>query len=49
MDYQDFLRTKGRKAVECGFEWKGTNPKLFDWQNDVVRRSTGTRGARCWC
>jgi len=37
MDYQDFLRTKGRKAVECGFSWDGKNPKLFDWQNDVVR------------
>ena len=35
--YQEFLATKGRKAVDVGFEWAGNNPKLFDWQNDVVR------------
>ena len=35
--YEDFLATKGRKVQDVGFEWKGSNPKLFDWQNDVVR------------
>lgn len=35
--YEDFLATKGRKVQDVGFEWTGNNPKLFDWQNDVVR------------
>ena len=37
MNYQEFLKTKGRKVQDVGFEWQGSNPKLFDWQNDVVR------------
>ena len=37
MNYQEFLKTKGRKVQDVGFEGQGSNPKLFDWQNDVVR------------
>lgn len=35
--YAEFLAGKGRTVKETGFEWTGKNPKLFDWQNDVVR------------
>ena len=35
--YAEFLAGKGRTVKETGFEWTGRNPKLFDWQNDVVR------------
>lgn len=34
--YADFLRTKGRKVQEVGFESTEVNPLLFDWQTDVV-------------
>ena len=39
MTYQEFLKTKGIKTESCGFEIDKSedNPKLFDWQNDVVR------------
>ncbi|MBQ1776656.1 MAG: helicase [Acidaminococcaceae bacterium] len=37
MTYEDFLKTKQLVVEPCGFECEDRNPKLFDWQNDVVR------------
>lgn len=37
MTYEDFLKTKAITVESCGFECEERNPKLFDWQNDVVR------------
>lgn len=36
MDYAEFLRNKQITVKESGFECAARNPKLFDWQNDVV-------------
>ncbi len=35
--YEEFLKTKGAKVDSVGFESQTVNPKLFDWQTDVVR------------
>ena len=37
MTYEEFLKTKAITVEACGFECEDRNPKLFDWQNDVVR------------
>ena len=37
MTYEEFLKTKALTVEPCGFECEERNPKLFDWQNDVVR------------
>lgn len=37
MTYEEFLKTKALTVEPCGFECDERNPKLFDWQNDVVR------------
>ena len=37
MTYEEFLKTKAITVESCGFECEDRNPKLFDWQNDVVR------------
>lgn len=37
MSYQDFLLTKEVKMESCGFEPEEDNPKLFQWQSDIVR------------
>lgn len=37
MNYHEFLKTKEISAVSCGFEPETTNPKLYQWQNDIVR------------
>ena len=37
MDYDEFLRHKQITVKESGFDCDDRNPKLFDWQNDVVR------------
>lgn len=37
MEYLEFLKTKEIKSVDCGFESKTVNEKLFQWQTDIVR------------
>lgn len=37
MTYEEFLKTKAITVQPCGFDCEERNPKLFDWQNDVVR------------
>ncbi len=37
MTYEEFLKSKAITVESCGFECEERNPKLFDWQNDVVR------------
>lgn len=37
MTYEEFLKTKEFVVKPCGFDCDERNPKLFDWQNDVVR------------
>ena len=37
MTYEEFLKTKAITVEACGFDCADRNPKLFDWQNDVVR------------
>ena len=37
MTYEEFLKTKAITVQPCGFDCEDRNPKLFDWQNDVVR------------
>ena len=37
IEYEKFIAQKAIKFDSCGFEPKETNPKLFDWQNDIVR------------
>ncbi len=38
MDYNDFLKTKEHRIIECGKEIPRDNihPKLFEWQKDIV-------------
>ena len=38
MEYEKFLKSKMRTAPDCGFsvERSETNPKLFEWQKDIV-------------
>lgn len=37
LNYLDFLHSKEIKYDPCGFETEDVNPKLFDWQNAIVR------------
>ena len=37
MEYAEFLKSKEIKTESSGFEPTRTNPKLFEWQNDIVR------------
>jgi len=37
MDYYDFLKSKRVSVQPSGFESEKRNPKLFDWQSDIVR------------
>lgn len=37
MTYEEFLKSKAIIVQPCGFDCTDRNPKLFDWQNDVVR------------
>lgn len=37
MTYYDFLKSKEIRHIECGFEPKSVNDKLFQWQSDIVR------------
>lgn len=37
MNYDDFLKTKEIKTISSGFEPMDDNPKLFQWQSDIVR------------
>lgn len=36
-DYHKFLESKKIAVTPSGFEPETSNPKLFDWQNDIVR------------
>lgn len=36
-DYHEFLESKRISVTPSGFEPETSNPKLFDWQNDIVR------------
>lgn len=38
MEYEEFLKSKTRTAPNCGFsvERSEINPKLFEWQKDIV-------------
>lgn len=35
--YHDFLKSKEIRYDSCGFEPEQDNPKLFQWQSDIVR------------
>lgn len=37
MEYREFLKTKKIVNEASGFECSDRNPKLFNWQNDVVK------------
>lgn len=37
MNYEDFLKSKEIRYDSCGFEPEKDNPKLFQWQSDIVR------------
>ena len=37
LHYHDFLKTKEFKSVPVGFEPTEDNPRLFEWQSDIVR------------
>lgn len=37
MDYKEFLKSKEMKADAVGFEPAEINPKLFEWQSEIVR------------
>lgn len=37
MNYEDFLKSKEIRYDSCGFEPETDNPKLFQWQSDIVR------------
>lgn len=37
MEYHEFLKTKEIKSDSSGFEPTSSNPKLFEWQSDIVR------------
>lgn len=37
MKYEDFLKSKEIRYDSCGFEPETDNPKLFQWQSDIVR------------
>ena len=37
LEYIDFLKSKRISVDPSGFEPTESNPKLFDWQNDIVR------------
>lgn len=37
MNYQDFIKGKEIKSISAGFEPSADNPKLFQWQSDIVR------------
>ena len=37
LEYAEFLKSKEIKTESSGFEPTRTNPKLFEWQNDIVR------------
>ena len=36
MTYEEFLQKKNVSVKPCGFESREVNPKLFDWQTDIV-------------
>lgn len=36
-NYHEFLKSKEITVQSCGFEPKTINPKLFQWQSDIVR------------
>ena len=36
-DYHKFLESKKIAVTPSGFEPTSSNPKLFNWQNDIVR------------
>lgn len=36
-EYTDFLKTKEIRYASSGFEPESDNPKLFQWQSDIVR------------
>jgi hypothetical protein len=35
--YEEFLASKKMQSTESGFESKEANPKLFEWQTDIVK------------
>ena len=37
MNYEEFIASKQRTIDAAGFEPGELNPKLFDWQADIVR------------
>lgn len=37
IEYIDFLKTKEMKAEAVGFETEEVNPRLFEWQTEIVR------------
>jgi len=37
MNYNEFLKSKAYTVTPCGFEVDDLNPKLFDFQKDIVR------------
>lgn len=45
-DYHEFLKTKQFTTESCGFEPTSINPKLFEWQSDIVRWSL-KKGKAC--
>ncbi len=39
MNYQEFLESKQKKHIESGFECETLNPKLFPFQEFIVKRA----------
>lgn len=46
--YDDFLRSKFVRAAPRGFEPAAVNPKLFQWQADIVRWACQRGSAALW-
>ena len=46
MTYEQFLQSKQITTPSCGFEPNSVNPKLFEWQSDIVRWSL-KKGKSC--
>lgn len=44
--YKDFLQSKQIRSVAVGFESSNRNPKLFNWQSDIVNWSLKKGKAR---
>lgn len=47
-DYREFLESRVKKFIACGFEPKEINPMLFDFQKDIVRWAIRKGRAAIW-